>query len=57
MGKKALSGRENWQTESGPGGRAGIAEKDFPLRSLATQTDKTVSLTQNILFGVLPNPY
>lgn len=29
MGKKALSGRENWQTESGPGGRAGIAEKDL----------------------------
>ena len=29
MGKKALSGRENWQTESGPGGRAEIAEKDL----------------------------
>ena len=29
MGKKALSGRENWQTESGPGGLAGIAEKDL----------------------------
>lgn len=29
MGKKALSGRENWQTDSGPGGRAGVAEKDL----------------------------
>ncbi len=29
MGKKALSGRENWQTESGPCGRAGIAEKNL----------------------------
>ena len=29
MGKKALSGRDNWQTESGPGGLAGIAEKDL----------------------------
>lgn len=29
MGKKALSGRENWQTESGPGGLAGTAEKDL----------------------------
>lgn len=29
MGKKALGSRENWQTESGPGGLAGIAEKDL----------------------------
>lgn len=29
MGKKALSVRENWQTLSGPGGRAGVAEKDL----------------------------
>lgn len=29
MGKKELSGRENWQTDSGPGGRAGIAEKNL----------------------------
>ena len=29
MGKKALSGRENWQTESGPGGLAGTAEKNL----------------------------
>lgn len=29
MGKKALSGRGNWQTESGPGGLAGTAEKDL----------------------------
>ncbi|ADL03791.1 MunI family type II restriction endonuclease [Lacrimispora saccharolytica] len=29
MGKSALSGRENWQTESGPGGLAGTAEKDL----------------------------
>ncbi|HOS46814.1 MAG TPA: hypothetical protein PLQ69_10090 [Paludibacter sp.] len=26
MAKKELSGRDNWQTESGPGGKAGIAE-------------------------------
>ena len=29
MGKKALSRRDNWQTESGPGGLAGVAEKDL----------------------------
>ena len=29
MGKKALSGRKNWQTESGPGGLAGTAEKNL----------------------------
>ncbi|MEG0092091.1 MAG: MunI family type II restriction endonuclease [Oscillospiraceae bacterium] len=29
MGKKALSGRDNWQTESGPGGLAGTAEKNL----------------------------
>lgn len=29
MGKKALSGRENWQTESGLGGLAGTAEKNL----------------------------
>lgn len=29
MGKNALRERENWQTESGPGGLAGIAEKDL----------------------------
>ncbi len=29
MGKKALSGRENWQTKSGPKGLAGAAEKNL----------------------------
>ena len=29
MGKKALSKRENWQTESGPGGLAGAAERNL----------------------------
>lgn len=29
MGKKELSGRDNWQTETGPGGYAGQAEKDL----------------------------
>lgn len=29
MGKKALSRRKNWQTESGPGGLAGTAEKNL----------------------------
>jgi hypothetical protein len=29
MGKRALSGRDNWQTESGPGGLAGNAEKNL----------------------------
>lgn len=29
MGKKALSGRKNWQTESGPGGLAGAAERNL----------------------------
>lgn len=29
MGKTALKGRSNWQTESGPGGLAGVAEKDL----------------------------
>lgn len=29
MGKKALSDRDNWQTESGPGGLAGKAEKNL----------------------------
>lgn len=29
MGKKALSGRENWQTQSGPGGLSGTAEKNL----------------------------
>lgn len=29
MGKKALSSRNNWQTQSGPGGLAGTAEKNL----------------------------
>lgn len=29
MSKKALSGRSNWQTQSGPGGLAGQAEKNL----------------------------
>lgn len=29
MAKAELSSRENWQTESGPGGLAGIAEKNL----------------------------
>lgn len=29
MAGNALRGRDNWQTESGPGGKAGIAEKDL----------------------------
>lgn len=29
MGKKALAGRNNWQTESGPGGLSGMAEKNL----------------------------
>lgn len=28
MAKKDLQGRDNWQTESGPGGKAGVAEKN-----------------------------
>ncbi len=33
MGKKALSSRNNWQTQSGPGGLAGTAEKIYILCS------------------------
>ena len=29
MAKKDLQGRENWQTESGPSGKAGVAEKNL----------------------------
>lgn len=29
MGRKALSGRDNWQTESGAGGLAGMAERNL----------------------------
>ena len=29
MGKKALSSRNNWQTQSGPWGLAGTAEKNL----------------------------
>lgn len=29
MGRAALHGRENWQTESGPRGKSGTAEKDL----------------------------
>ena len=29
MGRVALHGRENWQTESGPRGKSGTAEKDL----------------------------
>lgn len=29
MARKELRGRDNWQTESGPGGAAGIAEKNL----------------------------
>ena len=29
MAKAELSNRENWQTESGPGGLAGVAEKNL----------------------------
>ena len=32
-GKKALSSRNNWQTQSGPGGLAGTAEKIYILCS------------------------
>ena len=31
MGKKALSGRENWQTESGPGGLLELRKVIFTL--------------------------
>ena len=29
MAKKDLQGRDNWQTESGPSGKAGIAEQNL----------------------------
>ena len=29
MAKKDLLGRDNWQTESGPGGKAGVAEQNL----------------------------
>ena len=29
MAKKDLQGRDNWQTESGPGGKAGVAEQNL----------------------------
>ncbi len=29
MAKKDLQGRDNWQTESGPSGKAGVAEKNL----------------------------
>lgn len=29
MAGEALRGRDNWQTESGPGGKAGNAEKNL----------------------------
>ena len=29
MAKKDLEGRKNWQTESGPGGKAGVAERNL----------------------------
>lgn len=45
MGKKALSGRENWQTESGPGGLAGTAEKNLyvAFRKAFEGTDYVIS--------------
>jgi hypothetical protein len=29
MAKKDLEGRDNWQAESGPGGKAGVAERNL----------------------------
>ena len=29
MARKELQGRDNWQTESGPGGKAGVAEHNL----------------------------
>ena len=29
MARKDLQGRDNWQTESGPGGKAGVAEQNL----------------------------
>lgn len=65
MAKKELQERDNWQTESGPGGKAGLAEQDlikvFQKAFLNTDfeisdhpTDlkhlyETVSLKKNIL--------
>lgn len=51
MGKKALSGRGNWQTESGPGGLAGTAEKDLYkvfVKPLMAQTMFSVSILNNL---------
>lgn len=41
MAGNALRGRDNWQTESGPGGKAGTAEKNL-INALRTNLDKEI---------------
>lgn len=57
MGKKELSERENWQTESGPGGRAGVAEKNLykVFRDAFKGTDYVLSEHPNQLKHLYEN--
>ena len=48
MARKDLQGRDNWQTESGPGGKAGVAEQNliavFKEAFKGTDTDMNNSI-------------
>ena len=41
MAGEALRGRDNWQTESGPGGKAGNAEKNL-IKALKDNLDGSI---------------
>lgn len=45
MARHELQGRDNWQTESGPGGKAGKAEQDLyeVFRGAFKETDYIIS--------------
>ena len=60
MGRVALHGRENWQTESGPRGKSGTAEKDLIealKRNLDPETTKSMLIPKISNISMKPSSF
>ena len=57
MARENLQGRDNWQTESGPGGKAGIAEQNLisVFKDAFKNTDYVISDHPNDLKHLYEN--
>ena len=57
MARKDLQGRDNWQTESGPGGKAGVAEQNLiaVFKEAFKGTDYVISDHPNNLINLCEN--